>query len=204
MSVWAIIPVKPLTMAKSRLAGVLTTDKRQQLAETLMRHVVATAKRTRDIAEVLVVSRDSRALAIARELGARTLQESDEPNLNTALNRATQFVGAWRASGVLILPADLPLVSEEDLRDIVHMGEREETGVVIATDRSQDGTNALFVSPPGLFDYAFGLGSYRRHMALGEAAGATVKVYHSERLLLDIDMPADLAQYERMLTVQQP
>ncbi|MEL6527303.1 MAG: hypothetical protein AAFQ07_16490 [Chloroflexota bacterium] len=36
MSLWAIIPVKPLKRAKSRLADVLSQAQREQLAEIML------------------------------------------------------------------------------------------------------------------------------------------------------------------------
>ena len=56
----------------------------------------------------------------------------------------------------------------------------------------------MLVRPPGLFPYAYGQGSFHRHVTLASEAGATVKVYHSERLALDIDVPADLEAYYRL------
>ncbi|MDL1900578.1 hypothetical protein FBR02_07400, partial [Anaerolineae bacterium CFX9] len=58
---------------------------------------------------------------------------------------------------------------------------------------------ALFIRPPGLIPYAYGMGSFRRHIALAEEAGAAIKVYNSERLQLDIDVPADLEFYRRLV-----
>jgi 2-phospho-L-lactate guanylyltransferase (CobY/MobA/RfbA family) len=43
------------------------------------------------------------------------------------------------------------------------------------------------------------MGSFRRHIALAEEAGAAIKVYNSERLQLDIDVPADLEFYRRLV-----
>ncbi len=197
MSIWAIIPVKPLTRAKSRLADILSPEERQQLSETLFRRVVAAVTETPQVAGTLVISRDPRALAIARDLGVHTVQESGTPELNNALMRATQVVAGWRGSAVLILPADLPLITPEDLTNLLELGQDAQT-VVIATDKREDGTNAMLVRPPGLFPYAYGEGSYRRHVALAQQAGATVKVLHSDRLALDIDMPDDLEQYYRL------
>ncbi|KXK24150.1 MAG: 2-phospho-L-lactate guanylyltransferase CofC [Chloroflexi bacterium OLB15] len=191
MTVWAIIPVKPLGRAKSRLASVLAAEERQALAEALLRHVVKTVKAVPGVAGVLVISRDPRALALARDLGANTVQESGTPELNNALMRATQVITAWRGRAVLILPADLPLINGEDVVEILKLGEDEGT-VVLATDRNQDGTNALFSRPPGLIPYAFGQDSFLRHLSLAKDAGAEVKVYSSERIKLDIDVPADL------------
>jgi 2-phospho-L-lactate guanylyltransferase len=197
MGIWTIIPVKPLNRAKSRLAQVLSPLEREQLAELMLRHVLGTVRNVSQVMGTLVISRDGRALAIAREFGARTVQESGAPELNNALMRATQVVTRWNSEAILILPADLPLVAEEDLRAIIEMGLYNQT-VVISTDQSEDGTNALFIRPPGVIDYAYGPGSFRRHIELAKEAGADVKIYQSPRLVLDIDLPADLEIYREL------
>ncbi len=197
MSVWVIIPVKPLVRAKSRLSVALTPEQRQQLAESLMRHTIQVVKPIPQVAGVLVISRDTKALSIAREAGVHTVQESGAPELNHALMRATQVVSGMRGEAVLILPADLPLLAAEDILSMIALG-REDNTMVIATDRAEDGTNAMLTRPPGLIRYAYGQGSYRRHIALAEDVGATVKTYSSERLMLDIDVPEDLENYYRM------
>jgi 2-phospho-L-lactate/phosphoenolpyruvate guanylyltransferase len=197
MSIWTIIPVKPLNRAKSRLADALSPEQRKQLSETLFRRVLVAVTETPQVAGTLVISRDPRALAIARDLGVHTVQESGAPELNNALMRATQVVAGWRGGGVLILPADLPLITPEDVSAIIALGQENLT-VVIATDNHEDGTNAMLIRPPGLFQYAYGPGSYQRHIALAQSAGATVKFYHSDRIALDIDTPTDLEAYNRL------
>jgi 2-phospho-L-lactate guanylyltransferase len=198
MSIWAIIPVKPLNRAKSRLSSVLSPEQRQELAESMFRHVLQVVKQVPQIMGTLVVSRDGRALAIAREYGARTVMESGTPELNTALMRATQVVARWRGNGVFVLPADLPVISEADLSGMLELA-RHNPSVVIATDDDEDGTNAMLIRPPGLIRYAYGGGSFQRHIELAQKAGAAVEVYHSKGLALDIDMPADLEAYERLV-----
>jgi 2-phospho-L-lactate guanylyltransferase len=117
--------------------------------------------------------------------------------------RATQVVSGWRGGAVLILPADLPLLSAEDLTAMIDLGRANNT-VVIATDQNGDGTNAMLVRPPGLLTYAYGPGSYERHKLAAEAEGATVKTYTSERLSLDIDYPEDLERYNRIIGRDTP
>lgn len=195
--IWAIIPLKPLTSAKSRLAAAIAPEQRQRLAEAFYRRVLDVTRATTRLAGTLVISRDPKALAIAREYGARTVQETGAAELNAALTKATTLVAHWKGKGVLILPADLPLVTVADIEAILDMG-REANSVVIATDRNNDGTNALLVKPVGLFDYAYGAGSFDRHITRARLAGAAVYCYESERLALDIDMPDDLAAYERL------
>jgi 2-phospho-L-lactate/phosphoenolpyruvate guanylyltransferase len=198
MSVWVIIPVKPLNRAKSRLANVLTPEQRYQLAESMFRHVLKTVKDAPQVTGTLVISRDNKALAIAREYRAYTVQESGAPELNAALMRATQVVAGWKSSALLILPADLPLIAPDDISNMIQMGQYGLT-VVLATDQNQDGTNAMLVRPPGLIPYAYGVGSFQRHSQLAKEAGADVKVYQSERLALDIDLPDDLKIYNPLI-----
>jgi 2-phospho-L-lactate guanylyltransferase len=112
--------------------------------------------------------------------------------------RATGVVASWRADAAWILPADLPLLAPEDVSGIIRMG-RDERCVVLATDHNRDGTNALLVRPPGVIPYAYGVGSFQRHAVLARDAGAEVYVYESERLLQDIDLPEDIANFYRIL-----
>lgn len=201
MTVWAVIPVKPLNRAKSRLEKVLSPDQRASLAEMLFRQVLSVTLASNRIGGVLVISRDTRAIGIARDAGAKTIQESGQSDLNPALERATQVLQRWRASAMIILPADLPLVHVDDINAMIDAG-REGEAVVIATDRHQDGTNALFVRPPGLIEYTYGHESFRKHVMLARAAGAKVTIFESERLQLDIDEPTDLDAYNQWVVTQ--
>ncbi len=197
MSLWAIIPVKPLKNAKSRLSKVLVPDQRYELALAMFRHVLSVASSVQRVTGVLVISRDTKALSIARDMGAKTLQEGIVSDLNPALLRATMVVKTWRADAVLILPADLPFVHAEDIRALISLS--QERALVIAGDQYLSGTNALLMRPPGLIAYEYGPDSYQRHIDSARSAGIDAAVYHSDRLALDIDVPEDLATYHRIL-----
>ena len=120
MTLWAIVPVKPLRRGKSRLAGTLSEDERAELNRILLEHTIQTLTDLKEIEQVLVVSRDSAALALARDLGARTVQEDDgAPSLNTALKRATVVAQVYASRGVLIIPADLPLLNQNDVKALL-------------------------------------------------------------------------------------
>ncbi len=121
MALWAIVPVKPLRRGKSRLAEVLTQVERTDLNRRLLAHTLETLTAIPQIEQVLVVSRDQGALALAREFGARTVQENGLPHLNTALTRATIVAKNYSARGVLIIPADLPLLTAEDILAILNL-----------------------------------------------------------------------------------
>ena len=198
MSLWAIIPVKPLKYAKSRLSAVLSPEQRYELAQAMFRHVLSVATTAPSVSGVLVISRDTKALAIARAMGAKTIQESAISDLNPALMRATMIVKSWRADALLILPADLPFVHANDIQALIQLGQQR--SIVIATDHNGDGTNALLVRPPGLIQFDYGPGSYQRHIASAKRAGIAIMTFHSDRLATDIDVPQDLQLYQRILS----
>ncbi len=191
MCLWAIVPVKPLRRGKSRLAQVMSVEEREQMNYGMLERTIETLGSVSEIDEVLVISRDQAALALARDRKARTLQEESNAELNKVLQRATMVAKAYSACGVLVLPADLPLVTPQDIRTFLqHSGNPPE--VVIAPDRHRVGTNALLVSPIGLVRYAFGPESFQAHLAAARKAAARVQVCDLENLALDLDTPEDL------------
>jgi 2-phospho-L-lactate guanylyltransferase len=196
MTTWAIVPVKPLRRAKSRLSSVLGAEERLELSREMLNRVLEALARVPEIERTLLVSRDSEAMALARHHGARTLSERPPIDLNQALQQATRAAVGSGASAVLVVPADLPLVTADDLRQLVTLAESPPV-VVIAPDRRQAGTNALLSSPAGLIEYAFGPSSFDRHRALALAAGARVLVCDRPGLALDLDLPEDLGLFRK-------
>ena len=196
MTTWAIVPVKPMRRAKSRLGSVLGADERLALSREMLNRVLEALVGVPEIERTLLVSRDSEAMALARHHGARTLSERPPIDLNQALQQATRAAVGSGASAVLVVPADLPLVTADDLRELVSLAESPPV-VVIAPDRRQAGTNALLASPAGLIEYAFGPSSFDRHRALALAAGARVLVCDRPGLALDLDLPEDLGLFRK-------
>ena len=191
MTIWAIVPVKPMRRGKSRLAGLLSEEQRTTLNRYLLEHTLTVLNEISGIEHTLVVSRDPAALALTRSLGGRTVMEDGAPQFNTALKRATIVAQAQGARAVLILPADLPLVEPSDLEALLSQGMTPSV-VVISPDRRLDGTNGLFINPAGLIDYDYGPGSFQRHCQRAKDAGAKLVVVNSERIGLDLDLPEDL------------
>jgi len=191
MTLWAIVPVKPLRRGKSRLAGKLTEDERAELNQSLLKHTIETLTDLKEIEQVLVVSRDPHALTVARNHGARTVLEDGQPHLNTALKRATVVAQVYATRGVLVLPADLPLISPQDIREMIDRAV-DPPVVVIAPDRHRKGTNGLLISPSGLIEYDFGENSFERHCERVRQAGARLEIVDLPSLGLDLDLPEDL------------
>jgi 2-phospho-L-lactate guanylyltransferase len=199
MTLWAIVPVKPLRRGKSRLSGVLSLEARTALNHYLLSNTLDILESIPEIEYSLVVSRDPEALTIAREYGARTVQEQGAPQLNVALTRATMVAVSHSVQAVLVVPADLPLLTADDIRELIQCS-GDPPVVVITPDRHRQGTNALLISPPGLIRYEYGPGSFQKHCLQAEKAGARLVLCERKSVALDIDFPEDLEQagYELM------
>lgn len=191
MTIWAIVPVKPLRLGKSRLSGVLSDDERAVLNRTFLEQTLETLRQTPEISQTLVVSRDPAALALARQYGARTVLEDGTPDLNGALTRASLLARNYATRGVLVLPADLPLLARDDLQVFLESLHHAPC-VVISPDRHDNGTNALLIAPGGLIKYDFGPGSFKRHCDETLEKGARLEVVRTPHITLDLDTPDDL------------
>lgn len=197
MSLWAIIPIKPLRRGKSRLSNVLTELERETLNYNMLIRTINCLKKVNDVDQIVVVSHDPAALSFAREYGVKTIQENRNINLNNALRKATAVVKAFNVTSILILPADLPFIIPGDIKKMISKSESTPE-IVIAPDRKMYGTNALFVQPPGILDYDFGQWSFRKHIEQAERKKIRIEIYNNENIGFDLDLPEDLALFKEM------
>jgi 2-phospho-L-lactate guanylyltransferase len=204
MTIWAIVPVKPLLMGKSRLGSVLSGDERARLNRMLLERTLGVIRDTSGIASTLVISRDPEVLAIAREFEARTVLEHGQTqnDLNLALARATAIAKTFKVNGIIVLPADLPLLAPEDIDEL--LAEASKTPIVaIAPDRHDDGTNALLMCPAGVIKFDYGPDSFTHHCKLAIESGAQLEIIRRVNLGLDLDYPDDLDYYEQIQAKRQ-
>ncbi len=196
---WAIIPVKALDEAKLRLAPVLPTAARRRLMRAMLEDVLATVGKTEAIEGVIVVTPDAEVAELAGRAGAMLVREQHPQGLNAAVDRGLARAGAHGAAQALVLPADVPLADPDELRAVIEAlpatsGHR----AALVPSYDGDGTNALFVSPPGAIEPAFGEGSFVRHLAQAVGKRIDTRVLHLPGLAADIDTPRDLARLEGM------
>jgi 2-phospho-L-lactate guanylyltransferase len=191
MSLWAIIPIKPLRRGKSRLACVLSEKEREQLNQTLLIRTIECLKSVEAIDQILVVSYDPTALTISRNYGVRTVQEGRNTNINNALRKGTLAAMAFNASSILVIPADLPYIRSVDIKTLIDKS-KNPPEMIITPDRRMSGTNALLINPIGVLDYDFGSWSFKKHIEQAERKKIRVEIYNNDRLSFDLDLPEDL------------
>ena len=192
---WALVPIRGLETAKTRLGGNLDAEERRDLVVDMLRHTLVATRDARRIAGTIVVTMDPDAAGIARDHRAVGLVER-APGLNGAISAARSVAVARGASAVVVLPADLPGISAPVVDALIQAaanGIAQPAGglVALVTDQHGRGTNALLISPPGLIDPQFGPGSRALHRVAATAAGATFRELDGP-LALDVDTPDDL------------
>src|SRR3990172_8109799 len=111
----ALLPVKRLSEAKSRLAPLLGDELRRALVLALLGDTLALLERIP--LEAAVISADEQVLALARDLGALPIAEAEScRRLNQAATCGVHELAGRGATAVLVLAADLPLLGVEDVR----------------------------------------------------------------------------------------
>jgi 2-phospho-L-lactate guanylyltransferase len=188
----ALIPVKQLNQAKSRLQRELSLEARAQLMYDTLRRTVHALQASQLCQRISIVTLDEQVIGWAREWGVSIICEHRN-GLNEALSEAR---GACdHAKSVLVVHGDVAWLTADDVGAMAELAE-EGRAVVIAPDRHDKGTNALLIKPPCLIDFAYGEGSAHRHALLAQEAGVEPIWYRSPSISLDVDVAADLRLYE--------
>lgn len=191
MRPWLIVPAKPFTAAKSRLAAILSPDERARLGAYLLERTLRIANEADVFDDIVVISRDSAALQLAATLGARALVETGD-ELNLAVAQACLSAQEGGATSALILPADLPRLTVGDLHLLCAAAETSAT--IVITPSRDGGTNALLLPLPAPISFAYGRNSFHHHMRHATLSTSNVRVVETDNLHFDLDAPADLGE----------
>ncbi len=174
-----IVPIRSFEGALSRLAGMLGERRCHDLMRLMASRVVAAA----DGLPVHVATDDVEVAAWASDLGAEVAPVG-RPGLSTAVSVTVDRLAAAGIERAVVAHADLALA--RSLRPAVG------AGLVIVPDRRRDGSNVLCVPTDCGFRFAYGPGSFRRHLAEAERLGLAVTVVEDDALASDMDYPEDL------------
>ena len=193
MTTWAIIPVKASLDSKSRLAEVLNPSERAALVEAMLARVLAAAREARNVSRVCLLGAPGGAYG-----GEVAWLDDPGGGLNAAVTAALAQADAQGASRVVLIHADLPLVTPRDVELLAAAPAGE---IAVAPDRHGTGTNAISLPLPQAkgFSFAFGPDSFARHNAEALRRGFRIGEVHSPGLARDIDEPGDLADAADLL-----
>jgi 2-phospho-L-lactate guanylyltransferase len=192
MSIDALVPLKRLDYAKTRLASVLDPATRVRVMRALLDHTLEQMKAAPSIRSVTLVSSAAEAASIASEHGVAHFDDRGLP-WNDAL--AAAIAEAVTSDAVAIVSADVPLLTSDDVERFVAALTKGGAVIARATDA---GTNAVAMHPAGAMHTTFGVkGSAARHAELAKQSDLMPVIVDIHGLAHDLDTAADLEEVLR-------
>lgn len=190
---FALLPAKPLPLAKTRLGTMLGATDRMRLAAAMFTDVLHALSTTRELDAVVVVTADASLAAHARRVGALVVDEGAPRGLNGAVTLGTETAVTLGARSVLVVLSDVPLVEPADVVELLRRA--PERGALVVPSKEGTGTNALLRRPPGVLASCFGGRSLERHVAAAERARLACALVRNARVEFDLDTPEDLRAF---------
>ena len=190
---WALVPVRGFAEGKQRLAGVLCADERRALCRMMLEDVLAVLCGHPLIQRVVLVSSDAEVADVAARRGIDCWAEAalGASGLNPVINAAARHLQARGAQTLMVVHADLPLLSTDAISGLIRQHWRAQPpAVTIAPDLRGEGSNIVLATPPAAMEFRFGPHSFARRR--DSAAGVAVGAFFCQDTGADIDTPADL------------
>lgn len=191
---WAVVPAKLFGRAKQRLIPLLSFQERHALARAMLEDVLAALARAPSLAGVAVITGDADATAQAHAAGALVIADTDNAGPTAAVTVAAQHLEAMGHQDMLVVPADVPLITPAEIETLV-AAHRVAPSITLVPATADGGTNALACSPPRAVPFAFGEDSFRRHREAARARGIEPVILNLERIGHDLDRPDDVMSF---------
>jgi len=186
-----LVPVKNLAQAKQRLSPLLTAAERQALASAMLEDVLTALAASSVPSKVALVTADQDAVGLAGRFSFDVIEDRENLGESEAIAMATRISEEHGEPEVLVLPADIPLVTPDEIERIFSVAPPR--GTVIVPCWEERGSNAVLRRPASLFSLNFGNDSFHPHLRAAEVAGPYM-VLRLPGIALDVDRPGDLAR----------
>jgi len=197
VTIWAVLPVKPLAAGKSRLHNYLDPGEIIELNKGLFESTFERIMKCNSIDRLMVVTHDPQLLTYTEVNGGVGLLENSPSSLNQAISQAFSVIQEEDPGPVLVIPADLPKMRSEDLAELISLG-RSDRFLVIVPDCHQTGTNALYLSSPTLIRPRFGYRSFQKHTGQALKKTADLTIWLNKPMQYDLDTFQDLHLYNKI------
>jgi 2-phospho-L-lactate guanylyltransferase len=185
-----LIPFKSLATAKQRLAPALNAQQRSQFAEAMLRDVMTAAGAITQRTDVAIVTGDPRAQSIARESGFLFIEDERNESETAAIDMATRWCEQRGYDTTIVVPADIPLITGNELHRVLDAAPLEGAVIVPAYDRR--GSNCILRRPASLIPLRFGNDSFLPHCEAMRRSGKELVILEMPGIGLDVDNPHEL------------
>jgi len=172
-----IVPLKK-DNPKSRLSGILSLEERRELVRVMLEDVIRPIESAGFLNQTYIVSSDEESLRFASKLGARPVRETSDGGVNAAVERGMRET--HDSEGWLILPADIPFLTNRDVSRILGFSEAG-AAIVISPSREFNGTNLLLLERGTRLKLSYDMNSFSRHLAAAARSGSSTRTTSSMR-----------------------
>lgn len=178
--VGVVVPIRSFVGAKARLAQHLDEHERAAAFRQMADRVV-------DAAAPLTVLIVSSAPEVREWAEARGLAHVDDPgSLDGAATAGVDWMHAAGSGQAIVTHADLPRA-----RNLARLAGGPTVVTLVPCHRS-DGTNVIALPTDAGFRFAYGPGSFERHVREVRRVGLDLVIDRDPDLMVDIDLPDDL------------
>lgn len=191
---WAVVPIKNLSRAKTRLAPVLAPGQRREFFENMIKDVFNALGKAPSLAGVMVITGDPWACELAEKHAFRVLQEPANRGQTAAIAMAAQQLCAENIGAMMTVPGDVPLITAQEVECLI-AAHGPPPAVTIAPALDELGSNAVLCSPPDVMPLRFGENSFFPHLQNARNLNIAPAIVRLPGFGLDIDRPADLLAF---------
>lgn len=191
---WIILPVKHLQDSKIRLKDILSDEQRCRFSYLMVVDTLQTLCSSIHVQGVTMISSDQSLSRLAKQYHAEfILTDKDNGHSKDTMDAITALCQDG-VDKIAIIPADLPLLTHDDL---VLLDHSHQEGITLCAAEKDGGTNALVFTPPLAIPLLFGLDSCRNHQQAANNRGVTVNTVQASGIQRDVDRPDDLLWLNR-------
>ncbi|HJT84298.1 MAG TPA: 2-phospho-L-lactate guanylyltransferase [Nitrososphaeraceae archaeon] len=190
----AVIPVKSLHSAKSRLSPFLTLQQRKNLALLLLNATIKTVKASRFVSDIIVVSSDNIIEYLSFKNSLKFIKDADN-GVNNAVILADRYCIENEIDANIVIPNDIPFLSFRSIDQICIISEKYSKCIIICPSKRFDGTNILLRKPPGVIKTFYDNNSYANHLKEAKKLNIPIESLDYANLRFDIDTKEDLIEF---------
>jgi 2-phospho-L-lactate/phosphoenolpyruvate guanylyltransferase len=191
----AVVPVKSLSTAKSRLAANVPSA--GALALAFLEDTIAAVTASSGLLELLVATSDATVADLAARAGCRVVSDAGHPGINAAARVAAR--AARPDAGIVVVVSDLPCLTPAAVETVLALGHPHRTSFLADADGT--GTTMWLARPGAPVDPRFGAESARAHRSSGAVDLVAAHPRRLDELLparRDVDTADGLALAERL------
>lgn len=187
----AVVLQKPASLSKTRLQNYLSLEERIELVYVMLCDVLKQLSLVNNLDYFAVMTKDSHVIKLAYKFGGKVFYEEVIQGMNRAVLDIQNHVGK-EVKHMLVLPGDIPLISAEEIDNIIQEHLDQNRTATILPCRKGLGTNGLLLSPPQIMPTFFGQGSMEKHSNIAHERNLHYDICHARSISYDIDTKDDL------------